>query len=66
MSKNVVFVILGLAVVVAVCFYLQSLVVKQLMPQAPTDDTATGQPAASAPATHNTNKSILGAPTKKQ
>ncbi len=65
MSKNVVFVILGLVVVVVVCFYLQSLVVKQLMPQAPIDDTATGVPAASTPAAHNANKSILGAPTKK-
>jgi hypothetical protein len=66
MSKNVVMIILALAVVLLLCFYLQSLVVKQLTPEPTIYDNSTTKSAPSAPAagSQSSTKTKISAPTK--
>ena len=77
MSKNVVIIVVGLIAVVLLCFYLQSVVVKQLMPQPTIYDNPTTAPAPGAKVgapqgaktapttTTTTTKTKISAPSKK-
>jgi hypothetical protein len=68
MSKNVVMVIAALVVVLLLCFYLQSVVVKQLTPPEPTGfDTPATKTAPLAPAasTPSSTKTKISAPSKR-